>query len=138
MPKASPIQLSFNSGEWSPLMYGRVDLDAYKSALAICLNMIPLTQGPLTRRSGSYWVAEVKNSAKATRVVRFEYSTLQSYVLEFGDQYVRFCSNNAQILQDGAAYEIATPYLEADLLELNFIQSADVLYIVHKDYAPRK
>lgn len=138
MPKASPIQLSFNSGEWSPLMYGRVDLDAYKSALAICLNMIPLTQGPLTRRSGSYWVAEVKNSAKATRVVRFEYSTLQSYVLEFGDQYVRFYSNTAQILQGGAAYEISTPYLEADLFELNFIQSADVLYIVHKDYAPRK
>lgn len=41
-------------------------------------------------------------------------------------------------------YEIATPYLQADLfdsdgaLRLKFAQTADVMYIVHPSYAPRK
>lgn len=40
--------------------------------------------------------------------------------------------------QTGTIYEIPTPYAEADLFALNFAQSADVLYIAHKGYAPRK
>ncbi|MDP3939807.1 MAG: hypothetical protein Q8R92_16945 [Deltaproteobacteria bacterium] len=138
MPKVSPIQTSFNSGEWSPLMYGRVDLDAYRTALATCLNLIPTVQGPIIRRPGTYFAAEVKDSAKATRLVRFEFSIAQAYVLEFGDLYTRFFTNNTQITQGGAAYEISTPYLEADIFELNHVQSADVLYIAHKDYTNRK
>lgn len=35
-------------------------------------------------------------------------------------------------------YTIATPYLEADLPLLKFVQSADVITIVHPDYAPRE
>jgi Ubiquitin-activating enzyme E1 FCCH domain len=35
-------------------------------------------------------------------------------------------------------YELATPYLEADLFDLQFVQSADVITIVHPDYAPRE
>lgn len=35
-------------------------------------------------------------------------------------------------------YEIATPYLEADLPGLQFVQSADVITIVHPSYAPRE
>ena len=35
MPGASPIQTSFNAGELSPLMYGRVDFDRYKSAVVV-------------------------------------------------------------------------------------------------------
>lgn len=37
-----------------------------------------------------------------------------------------------------AAYEIPTPYLEADLFDLHYVQSADVLTIVHPNYAPRE
>lgn len=35
-------------------------------------------------------------------------------------------------------YEIASPYAEADLFELKYAQTADVMYIVHPDYAPYK
>lgn len=35
-------------------------------------------------------------------------------------------------------YEIASPYLTADLFDLKFTQSADVLYITHPGYKPRK
>lgn len=138
MPKVSPLQAAFHGGEFSPLMYGRVDSDRYKTGLATCLNLIALTQGPLTRRPGTRYVAEVKTSAKKTRVVRFEFSTTQAYIIEFGDLYCRFYRNNGQILDGGSPYEIATPYAEADLFTLKFVQSADVLYIAHPSYAPRK
>jgi len=138
MPKASPIQNSFNAGEFSPLLFGRIDLEKYRSALAECTNFIPLAQGPVTRRPGTHYVAEVKDSTKAARLVSFEFSTTQAYIIEFGDQYLRFYMNNGQILASGIPYEIVSPYGEADLFQLKFAQSADVLYITHPAYATRK
>lgn len=137
MPKSSPMQTSFASGEFSPLLNGNVDNPRYGQALAICLNYLPTVQNGITRRPGSKFVAEVKTSSKSTRLVSFEFSVTQAYILEFGDQYIRFYRNGGQILSGMSAYEISTPYLEADLFELKFTQSADVLYIVHPDYAPR-
>jgi hypothetical protein len=67
----------------------------------------------------------------------FEFSTTQAYILEFGDQYIRFYRNNGQIESGGSPYEVASPYLAADLFQLRFTQSADVLYICHPSYAPR-
>jgi len=37
-----------------------------------------------------------------------------------------------------SAYEIPTPYLEADIPTIHYVQSADVLTIVHPNYAPRE
>ena len=36
------------------------------------------------------------------------------------------------------AYEIPSPYLEADLFAIHYVQSADVLTLVHPGYAPRE
>lgn len=138
MARVSWLQTNFNGGEWSPLMYGRVDIAKYKNALAKLLNFIPTIQGSLTRRPGTPYVAEVKTSAKATRLYRFEFSITQAYILEFGDQYVRFYTNDGQLLNAGIPVEVSTPYLEADLFNLVFTQSADVLYITHTGYVTRK
>ncbi len=97
MPKVSPIQNAFNAGEISPLLYGRTDFDSYKSALKVCLNQIPLIQGGTTRRPGSYFCNEVKDSDSFTRLIPFKYSTTQAYMLEFGHHYIRFIRNNAPI-----------------------------------------
>ncbi len=35
-------------------------------------------------------------------------------------------------------YEIPTPYAEADLFDIHYVQSADVLTLVHPNYAPRE
>lgn len=217
MPKVSPIQSSFNAGEFSPLLYGRVDSDRYKAGLATCLNYIPTIQGGLTRRPGTMYVSEVKDNSLTARLMPFEFSTTQAYMLEFGNQYIRFFKDNAIITNtavnitnatqaspvvitsnahgfsngdrvvitgvsgmvelnnrefvvagvtantfnltltgslanvDGTGYtaytsggtaaevyEISSPYLTADLFEIKYTQSADVLYLVHPDYAPRK
>lgn len=137
MPKVSPLQANYNTGEISPLMYGRVDIDKYRNALRTCLNSIPAVQGAILRRPGSVFVAEVKDSSKATRLVRFEFSTTQAYIIEFGDLYCRFYRDHGQIIS-GTPVEIVTPYTAAQLFELKFAQSADVLYIAHPSHAPRK
>lgn len=137
MPRVAPLQNNFSSGEFSPLVQGRVDSELYHTGLDTCLNYIPLPQGGLVRRPGTRDVAEVKTSAKSTRLVEFEFSTTQAYVLEFGDQYIRFYKDHAQIESGGSPYEISSPYLKADLFELKFTQSNDVLFITHPDYAPR-
>lgn len=138
MPRATWTQHNFNAGEWSPLAYGRSDIAAYKNALATCLNYVPTAQGGLTRRPGTRYVANVKNSADPVRLIPFEFSDTQAYVLEFGPLYVRFYTNDGQLLSGGLPYELVTPYTAAQLQELAFVQSADVLYIVHKNTRPRK
>ena len=74
---------------------------------------------------------------KKVRLVPFEFSTTQAYILEFGNLFIRVYKDNGQI-QTAGPVEITTPYLEADLLGLKFCQSADTLYIAHRGYAPRK
>jgi hypothetical protein len=201
MPRTSPIKSNFNGGEWSPLAEGRVDLAKHPTALRVCLNSFGLVQGGWTRRPGTYYVAEVKDSSAKTRLVRFEFSTTQAYEIEFGNQYFRFYKDHAQIVtagvgawatatsyvvkdlvtsggvtyyciaahassdggtpgvDDGAGdnepgigtdwptywyaltsgiYEVPSPYLTAILFEVKFTQSADVLYLTHPNYAPRK
>ena len=127
------IQTSFATGEISPSLYGRPDLAKYSAGLARCENFIIHPHGGVSKRPGMRFIAKAKGRC---RLVEFEYSIDQSYVLEFGNKYVRFFRGGAQIVSGGSPYELVTPYLEADLDGLSFTQSADVLYIVHKDYRP--
>lgn len=97
MPLFSPILASLNAGEYSPLLGGRVDFEKYPKSLKLCENFIPLIQGPAMRRPGTKYVAEIKNSSNRAALVRFEFSTTQAYILEFGDQYLRFYKDEGQI-----------------------------------------
>jgi hypothetical protein len=137
MPRTTWTQNNFNAGEWSPLTYGRSDVGKYTNALATCLNYVPTTQGGLTRRPGTKYVANTKSNG-VVRLVQFEFSITQAYILEFGNLYVRFYTLGGQLLSGMSPYEIATPYTTADLADLSFTQSADVLYIAHRNYKPRK
>ena len=74
----------------------------------------------------------------AVRLARFQFSDTQAYILEFGNLYCRFYKDNGRIETSGIAVELATPYVTADLFELMFAQSADTLFIAHRDYAPRQ
>lgn len=139
MAKVSPLQSSFNGGEFSPLLYGRVDNERYNTGLKKCLNYVPTIQGPVTRRPGTMYVSAVKTAAKKTRLIPFQFSVTQAYMLEFGHLYIRFYKDYGQIeTSPGVPYEVVSTYAEADLFQLKFTQSADVLYITHPSYPPRK
>jgi hypothetical protein len=138
MPKVSPIQNEFVSGEIAPWFIGRSDSDRYKAGLKTCIGYVPTLEGPLDRRPGTVYVYEVKSSAVETHLLPFEFNKTQAYVIEAGDLYFRFYRDYAIIESGGSPVEVVTPYLEADLPLLRFTQSADVLYLFHPDYAPRK
>jgi hypothetical protein len=133
------VQLTnFTGGELSPRLDGRNDLTKYASGCKTLENMIVYPHGSAARRPGTQFVAEVKDSTKKTRLIPFEFSTTQTYMLEFGNQYIRFYKDNGVILSGGSPYEIVSPYLEAELFEIKFAQSADVMYICHPNHAVRK
>ena len=138
MARVHPFQSNFTAGELSPRLEGQIDFKKYFNGCSELTNMIVYPHGGATRRGGTYFVSEVKDSTKEVRLIPFEFNVTQSYVLEFGDQYIRFYKDNGQIQSGGSAYEISTPYLEAELSELHFAQSADVMYICHSSHAPRK
>ena len=137
--KAAPTQVSFSSGELSPKLHGRVDLDQYFSGAGLLKNLIPLPHGPFCRRNGSRFINACKTTGK-TRLVGFKFSILQSLVLEFGAGYIRFYFEGGLVLTSGgtAPYEVVTTYTESELADINWAQSADVLYITHPAHKPAK
>ena len=138
MPNVRILQKSFSGGEISPEMFGRIDDTKYQSGLATCRNFIPKPQGPAQNRAGFAFVRAVKDSTKKTRLLPFTYSTTQTMVIEIGAGYFRFHTQGATLLSGAVPYEIANPYAEADLFDIHYVQSADVLTIVHPNYAPRE
>lgn len=136
---SSLIQPSFTGGELAPALSGRVDLARYQTSARTMRNFIAQLYGGAANRPGFRFIYETKTSAKRSRLVPFEFSTVQTYVLEFGDQYIRVYKDGGVIeASPGVPVEIATTYLEDDIFELKFTQSADVLTITHNDYAPRQ
>jgi hypothetical protein len=106
MPKASPIQATFSAGEISPLVQGRVDSERYKTALDTCLNYIPTLQGPLVRRPGTKNIVDVKDPSKPPTLIPFKFSANQNYMLEFGNQYIRFYTNEGQMITNTTVFKV--------------------------------
>lgn len=214
-------QKSFGAGELAPALYARTDQSKYTTGGRTVRNGIIMRHGGYTNRPGTKFVGEVKDSTKTVRLIPFEFNSDQTYVLEFGDQYMRVIRNGAQVTassqnitaitnanpcvltysgadtyangdevyvsgvvgamanyingrnfkvanvnagsntfelnyMDGTAvnstswgaytsggtvaeiYTISTPYVEADLAELQYVQSADVITLAHPNYAPRQ
>lgn len=138
MSKTNQYQASFTVGEISDLVAGRIDIDKYKSACRTAINVVALPFGPMTRRPGFKFVQELPDSSKTAKLVEFEYSNQQTYILEFSDLLIRFYKDQGIILSGGSPYSIVSPYAEADLTDLRFTQSFDTVYITHPNYAPRK
>jgi hypothetical protein len=200
-------------------MLGRQDIAKYNSGLFVCVNGMPLVQGAWTRRPGMAYLQQTKFHDKVSRLIPFQFSVTQTYVLEFGHNYIRFFTlhgtltqasqaisgitkanpavvtyvgadtyangdrvyisgvvgmtqvNNREFkvanvnagantfeLQDSGGtnvnstgydtyssvgtvaeiFEVVTTYTESDLSEIRFVQSADVLYILHPDFPPKQ
>jgi hypothetical protein len=132
MPKATPPITNFTAGEWSPRLYGRVDIDRYGQACSELQNMTLMPHGPVTRRMGTHYVMPAASSE--SRLIEFIFNTEQAYVLEFAPGVIRF-------FRDGGYLEgrdISSPYTAADIAALNYCQAADLMYLVCPRVAPQK
>ena len=108
MAKSIDSQFNFNAGEMSPKIDARIDNPKYRSGLRSCCNMIPLTQGPITRRPGTEYISTAKFSSSvgnnyACRLMKFIFDSNTTFVLEFGDKYIRFYSNGSPVSVSSAA-----------------------------------
>lgn len=110
MPKMNKTQASFNAGQISKSVYGRVDDPRYDKALALCFNYLPINQGPLLRRPGSKYAANAKDASNAPVVLPFQFSGSQNYILEFGDKYVRFYQNEGQTITSSTSFLVSGGY----------------------------
>lgn len=217
---STQTQRSLAAGEIAPALYPRTDTTRYASGLRVCRNNRVMRHGGTESRPGTEFVGEVRDSSKTVRLLPFIFNSSNTYVLEFGDLYVRFIKNGDHIklsaqnitgvtnanpgvltysgsdtfangdhvyvsgiigaigtylngrtfkvasvnagantfqlnYLDGTAvnttamgsytsggtieeiYTVTTTYVEADLPALKFVQSADVITIVHPSYAPK-
>ena len=137
MSQTRKLNYSFVGGEVTPEFWGQIGDAKYQMGLATCRNFIIKPHGPAANRAGFAYVNTAKASASRTRLIPFSYSTTQTMVLEFGQGYIRFHTMGATLLASpGVPYEVATTYNAGDIFDIHYVQSADVLTLVHPNYAP--
>lgn len=135
MPRVTLLSTNFTAGEISPKLYGRVDIARYQNGAKSMHDMLPQVYGGAKRRPGTLFVRAVKDSTKRTRLIPFVRNSTTAYILEFGDLYMRVYKDGAVV---GAPYEIVTPYTAAQVLEMDFTQGADTMFLFHEAVAPQR
>lgn len=126
---------SFNAGELSPKMLSRADVSQYSKGCRTLKNFIVTPYGAVEKRPGTRFIAQAKTDT-TVRLIRFVYSRDIAYVCEFGDKYIRFFFNG-RVLTSGTSnlpVEVATHYTADELADLQFVQSADIMTIVHPNH----
>jgi len=96
---SSVIQRSFSAGEIAPALHARADLVKYQTGLKTLRNFVTMREGGAENRAGTEFVAEVKDSFTVARLIPFTFNDEQTYALEFGDEWIRFYQNGAQVLE---------------------------------------
>ena len=119
MARSAPALSTFTAGEISPRLEGRVTIGKYREGLADLTNMVVQPHGGVTRRPGTEFLGEVKNSANVTRLIPFEFKTSDTYALEFGDQYMRVFRNGLQVLTGSAVSVTAISKANPGVLTAN-------------------
>lgn len=132
-----PIATSFNGGELSPRMGGRVDTAIYGVGLEQALNFVPTVEGAIVKRPGFEFIRAAR--AGATWLTNFRFDLTQDYVLEWSDGILRFYTNDVRIeTAPGVPYEVAVPYTAAEAPFVSAQQSFDRLYLDHPNHPPAR
>lgn len=123
------IQHSFNAGEWAPALNARVDIAKYHSGAALLQNFFVDYRGGATARPGTKYILQCLDSSKAIRLIPFQASVLVSYMLEFGNQTLRFYNNGAPVLETGIAITAVGLANPALITAANTYTNGDVVFI---------
>lgn len=139
MAKVSAAKQNFTAGELTQRLFGRTDLGRYDNGATTVENFLVQPHGGLSRRPGTRYVAAVKTSSAKTRLIRFQFNVEQVYIIEMGNNYMRFFKDGGQIVDGSSnAIELTTTYTTAQVPDVKFAQTADVMYLVHPAHPPRK
>lgn len=124
-------QTNFTSGELTPRMHGRGDVARYANGVKTAENCFAVVQGGMIRRYGLRYITGTKYDNKRSKLVAYVFSRTEAYVLEIGDGYFRVFKDGAQI---AGPYEVVSPYLEAQLPEIDYVQGADTMFTFHETF----
>jgi len=143
MSRVTSFQSNFTTGEIDPLLRSRTDIKQYYNGLSAATNVLVQPQGGVTRRPGLQFVGTIpsaSNPQSGCRLVPFEFSTTQSYMLLFVNN--RMYVYKGGVLQTGinggGNDYLTTSIGSANIGTMNWTQSADTLIIVQEDMAPKK
>ncbi|KAF1074351.1 hypothetical protein [Halodesulfovibrio sp. MK-HDV] len=140
MSAVTVIQNNFNGGELSPFMGARTDQVRYGNGCKKLHNMMVLPHGPASRRPGFQFLGKCRESGTArVRLIPFLFNVDQTYVLEFGNNYMRVWKDGGLVVNlTGRPVEVLTPWSSDVLDSLSVCQSADVLFVVSSSCPPYK
>jgi len=96
-------QPSFAAGELSPALHARVDLAKFKVGLKTCHNWLVHTEGGASNRPGFVFTGEAKDSDNPVRLIPLTFSTTQTYMLEFGELYMRVIKDGGYVVEADVA-----------------------------------
>ena len=151
MARVTQYQSNFTVGEIDPLLLGRIDIQQYASALEKAQNVVVLPQGGFERRPGLRFMLDISShlggsftTLDGIRLIPFEFSTTQSYMLVFvknttSNTRMFVFANGQQITNiNGSGNDFLVCALgDIDLDRMYFTQSADTLIVVHEDMSPK-
>jgi hypothetical protein len=143
MARFVTMQTNFTSGELDPLIRARTDLKTYSNALEKATNVVCQPQGGITRRPGTKYIASLPNSGtesagNGVRLIPFEFSVADSYMLCFTHNRMYVFKNGVLITNingTGNPY-LVTTITSAMLNEICWTQSADTLIVTHETLPP--
>lgn len=133
--------ISFNAGEFSPWLDARIDLEKYGSGCRRLENFLLTPYGGCRRRPGTEYVAEVRSSSEAARLIPFRFNVSTNYILVLNNGFMRFGKGGTGVSlveSGGSPVEVATPWTAAQLQEIQYAQINDVMYLTHPEVSPRK
>lgn len=129
---------NFSGGEVSPSLATRYDLGKFKTSCRHVENFLPELHGPLTRRTGTRFLEDLGGEAV---LIPFEFSSdpTQNYVLIFQENRIRIAQKYGFVRrEDDTILELESPYTAAQLYDISFAQSGDIVYLAHPMHALRK
>jgi hypothetical protein len=146
MSRFVSMQTNFTSGELDPLLRARVDLTTtYSNALEKATNVVCQPQGGITRRNGTRYITALPNTGtesagNGSRLVSFEFSTTDSYMLCFTHNRMYVFKDGALVTNINASGNnyLTTTIASSALNEMTWTQSADTLIVVHEDMVPKR
>lgn len=142
MTKVWSLQSNMNRGELDPRLEGRKDLEAYYNGLSNASNVLALPLGGIKKRPGMEYLGDIvyDTDGTNTRLESFSFSTDVNYLLVFTDLRMQVYKDGVlmtNINGSGNDY-LVTPWSIDDVLEFDYIQSADTVIITHEDHYPRR
>ena len=141
MSRAVTIQSNFTTGELDPLLNSRIDINQYYNALDKARNVLIQPQGGAVRRPGLEYVSTIPSAANpqnGVRLVPFEFSTAQSYMMLFVNNRMYVYKDKELVTNiNGSGNDYLTTTIQSSYLAtLDYAQSADTLIVVHEDMQP--